>query len=499
MFAKVYGAALQGIDGYLVEVEVNIGVGLPVFEIVGLPNASVREAKERVRAAIENSGFKFPLKRIVINLAPAHMKKHGSGLDLPIAIGILVASEQLNEAYISNVAYAGELSLEGKIRTIEGILPMALSAKASGLNGIYTAIEHIKEAEVRGYKTLKELINSLQSKKYILPKLEEIEAVEYIKYQQDLQDVQGQMRAKRALEIAAAGGHNLLMVGPPGSGKTMLAERIVTILPELTPEEALDVTKIYSVTGDLGATSIISTRPFRSPHHTITASGMVGGGHAPKPGEVTLSHHGILFLDELPEFSRNVLEVLRQPLEDGVVQISRVHGAYKFPAKFSLIVAMNPCPCGYYGDVEHQCVCSAGEIQRYRRKISGPLLDRIDLFVEVKKPTYEEISAFKSGEKSELVRNRVVQARSLQENRFTGIEKKLNAYMTHRMLEIYATMSGDAKMMMKIAFEKMKLSGRSYDRIIKVARTIADLRQGKIIEKEDIAEAISYRDKMMLE
>lgn len=500
MFAEAIGATTLGIDGKLIHVEVDIMNGLPAFEIVGLPEAAVKESKERVRSAIKNSGFQFPTKRIVINLAPAQMRKNSSGLDLPIAIGILAASGQIKSDACRAFMLIGELSLEGKIRGVDGVLPMAIHAVEQGIHKIVVSEDNKEEASlvdslsVYAPSTLRELILFLEGELTIEPWQSTPFVDDAVSERCDFADVQGQQAAKRALEIAAAGGHNILMSGPPGSGKTMLARRIPTILPSLTRKEALEITKIYSIAGFLKQQSgLVQRRPFRSPHHTISDVGMIGGGRIPKPGEVTLSHHGVLFLDEFPEFSKEALEALRQPLEDFEVTIARANATLTYPAKFLLIVAKNPCPCGYYGDAEHNCECTTAEIRRYNRKISGPLLDRIDLQICVQRLPYNELKNNTPSETSAEIRARVEKARARQHERLLPYGLFCNSQMGHRELKKLCPMTPDAEALLGQAYQQMKMSARSYDRIIKVARTIADLADCDTIEAIHVAEAVQLR------
>lgn len=500
MFAQTFGATTFGLDGIAIHVEVDITNGLPGMEIVGLPDTAVRESRERVRAAIKNSGFEFPAQRITINLAPADIKKDSSGLDLPIAIGILAASGQIGEN-CRRCLFVSELSLEGRLRAVSGVLPMAMAAAEQGITQLFVARENAGEAllvdglTVYAPDKLAEVVWHLQERRALTPQQKRVEVAGLPVLGDDFSEVQGQVVAKRAVEIAAAGGHNLLLSGSPGSGKTMLARRVPGILPAMSDQEALEVTKIYSIAGLLSAnTGLVSVRPFRSPHHTISDAGMIGGGRIPKPGEVTLSHHGVLFLDELPEFPRGVLEVLRQPLEDGHVTISRVQASSSYPARFMLIAAMNPCPCGFFGDGLQTCTCTPADIRRYVKKISGPLLDRIDIHVHVPRLEYSEIAATVPAEPSAAIRSRVAVVRDLQRERLGQYGLFCNAQMGHKHLKKFCPLTKDAQELLKQAFTKMNLSGRGYDRIIKVSRTIADLAGEQIITGQHMAEAIQFRN-----
>ncbi|AIF51800.1 YifB family Mg chelatase-like AAA ATPase [Pelosinus sp. UFO1] len=501
MFSQTFGSTTLGLNGVLITVEVDISNGLPALDIVGLPDTAVKESKERVRAAIKNSGFEFPSRRITINLAPADLKKDSSGLDLPIAIGILAASGQIISKHYQQYVFVSELSLEGKLRGISGVLPMAIHCFEQGVNQIVVGTDNSQEAllvdrlMVYSPTNLAQLVNHLNGQELLTPEKQKPFTDLGNNNYEDFADVQGQFVAKRALEVAAAGGHNLLMVGPPGSGKTMLARRITSILPTMSPQEALEVTKIYSIADLLhNHTGLVTTRPFRSPHHTISAASMVGGGRIPRPGEVTLSHHGVLFLDELAEFPRTVLEVLRQPLEDGQVTISRVNASFSYPAKLMLLTAMNPCPCGFLGDSSKGCSCSIGDINRYRKKISGPLLDRMDIHVHVPRLEYAEMTTTVPTESSAIIRQRVIEARAIQYARLKKYNLFCNAQMSHKHLKTACHMTPGAQLILKQAFEKMNLSARGYDRILKVARTIADLAKTDEITDMHIAEAIHFRN-----
>ena len=503
MISRVESLGLSGISGYPVSVECFITNGLPAFEIVGLPDAAVKEARERVRAAVKNSGFKFPVSRITLNLAPADTRKSGTLYDLPILIGILAATD-LCKLPKEPSAFLGELSLEGKLRPVNGVLPMAIAAQRAGIRTLYVPAENAREATlaggltVIGVRDVRQLTEHLCGNAPIAPE-SAWEPEEDTAELPDFSDVKGQENVKRALEIAAAGAHNVLLVGPPGSGKSMLTRRLPSILPDMTREEALEVTQIHSVMGLLSKDApLVRRRPFRSPHHTISPAGLTGGGTVPRPGEISLAHKGVLFLDELPEFRKETLEVMRQPLEDGVVTISRASGAASFPCQFQLVCAMNPCRCGWYGHPSGRCTCSPQQVEQYMQRISGPLLDRIDMHIDVPSVEYEAMRRKEQPEPSSAIRERVNAAREVQKKRFAGTEVSCNAYMTPAMIGQYCALDAAGEKLMQGAFERLGLTARSHDRILRMARTIADLEGSEHIEAAHLAEAIQYRSSSTL-
>lgn len=499
MFAKVNSQSISGLNGFDVVVEADVSSGLPRFDLVGLPDAAVKESRERVRASIKNSGLTFPVSRITVNIAPADIKKEGAFYDLPILLAILKASGQLKGS-TDGCSFIGELSLDGEIRSANGVLPMVIQAKESGIGSVFVPSDNACEGsvvdgiDVYPVSNIREILAHLSGSRLIEPVKKELEQNEIISEELDFCDVKGQREAKRALEIAAAGGHNCLMIGPPGTGKSMLAKRIGSILPEMTFDEKIETTKIYSVAGALPKNArLIARRPFRSPHHTVSAQGLTGGGNNPKPGEISLAHNGVLFMDEFPEFDRRAKESLRQPLEDGIVTITRTAGTVSYPSSIMLIAAMNPCPCGYLGHPSRECTCSEAAKKRYRDKTSGPLLDRIDIHIEVQPIEYELLSGKQKEESSEEIRKRVNAARALQQKRFEGTNITCNAKMTPRATRKYCVLSSDADALLKQSFESLGLSPRAYDKILRVSRTIADLEGSETIELAHVAEAIQYR------